>query len=58
MARFDNEETNVSHVGRHQSNFEVENPVERKLWLIGNEKLSERSLKVAQDLDVTSRRYL
>lgn len=41
-------------LGRHRVNFEVEDdPAEEELnGLIGNEKLSEQFLKVAQDLDV------
>jgi 26S proteasome regulatory subunit N1 len=41
-------------LGRHRVNYEVENdPAEEELnELIGNEKLSEQFLKVAQDLDV------
>jgi 26S proteasome regulatory subunit N1 len=41
-------------LGRHRVNFEVEDdPVEEEPnELIGNEKLSEQFLKVAQDLDV------
>lgn len=41
-------------LGRHRVNFEVEDdPLEEELnELIGNEKLSEHFLKVAQDLDV------
>jgi 26S proteasome regulatory subunit N1 len=41
-------------LGRHRVNFEVEDdPAEEELnELIGNEKLSEQFLKVAQDLDV------
>lgn len=41
-------------LGRHRVNYEVEDdPLEEELnELIGNEKLSEQFLKVAQDLDV------
>lgn len=41
-------------LGRHRVNYEVEDdPIEEELnELIGNEKLSEQFLKVAQDLDV------